>query len=312
MRKTMRDKAIIVDEIHRQARKNFLRRHVKQISINDTLEVDLVDMQKYARFNKNFKYLLTCIDIFSKKGYARPLKNKQGIEVTKAMESIIEEIGDPPKNIHSDQGKELFNKDFKRLMNKHGINHFFTYTLIKGAIVERFNRTIKSWMWKLFSLNGSYEWISLLNNLLNKYNNHYHRTIKLAPNEVNKSNEKQILHTCYRYPNVYKRPKFKFEDHVRITKYKGVFSKGYEPNWSTEIFKIAKVHFTSPVTYILKDYEGNIIAGGFYEQELQIAKTPNVYLVEKVLKERDGKLFVKFLGFDKTHNQWIDKRSISD
>ena len=89
----------------------------------------------------------------------RPLKNKTGVEVTKAMSSIIEEIGTPPKNIHSDQGKEFFSKDFEKLMEKYKINFYNTLTHLKASICERFNRTLITKMLKMFSLNGNYKWV---------------------------------------------------------------------------------------------------------------------------------------------------------
>lgn len=306
------DKGIVVKEIHKSSRKNFTRRHVLQKGINDTLQIDLVEMIPYASSNKGFKYMLTVIDIFSKKAFARPLKNKTAKEVTQAMKSVLHEIGSTPKNVHSDQGKEFFNRDFQQLMKDKKINHYHTFTHCKASIVERFNRTLKNWMWMLFSYNGSYNWINLLDGLLQRYNRTYHRTIKMAPNAVTKRKEKLLLRTVYAYVNVYKGHKFKIGDKVRISKFKGIFSKGYEPNWSTEVFTVDKIKLTTPVTYLLCDNNETPISGVFYEQELQKCASPDVYLVEKVLKEKGDKLFVKWLGFSNEHNSWINKNQVTD
>ena len=104
-----------------------------------------------------------------------------------------------------------------------------------------------------------------------------------------------------------KKPRFKKGDSVRISKTKHIFEKGYTPNWTTEIFTIVRVAPTNPVTYHIKDYQGQIVRGGFYEQELLKVKYPDVYLVEKVLKRRKNQVYVKYLGFDNSHNQWLDK-----
>jgi hypothetical protein len=109
----------------------------------------------------------------------------------------------------------------------------------------------------------------------------------------------------------YKRPKFKVGDVVRISKYKHVFSKGYTPNWTGELFTIAEVKKTRPVTYILKDEEGNIIKGGFYKEELLKTKYKDLYLIEEVLQKKGNKLYVKWLGFPKSHNSWIDLRDVA-
>ena len=104
-----------------------------------------------------------------------------------------------------------------------------------------------------------------------------------------------------------RRPKFKIGDRVRISKYKSTFEKEYTPNWSTEIFTVDHVKSTKPVTYKLKDYQDQPITGGFYEQELLRVKYPDIYLVEKVFKKRGNRVHAKWLGFDSSHNSWINK-----
>ena len=301
-------KKIIVDELHKPSRKFFPRRKVVQIGINDTLQIDLVEMLPYESENNGYKYLLTVIDIFSKKAYARPLKSKTGVEVMAAMRSVLNEIGTSPKNIHSDQGKEFFNNTFIKLMKDNKINFYNTYSHLKASIVERFNRTLKEKMWKRFSLQGNYKWINILPDLIKEYNNTVHRTIKMKPNDVRKKHEEVLLGSVYK--NIITTPieKFKVGDPVRISKYKGIFRKGYEPNWSTEIFRILKVHSTQPTTYTLCDSDDKTISGSFYQHELQKVKLPDAYLIEKIIKKKKDKLFVKWLGFDEKFNSWIDKK----
>lgn len=215
-----------------------------------------------------------------------------------------------PKNIHSDEGKEFFNKNFASLMKKNEINHYHTYSKMKASIVERFNRTLKNKMWKQFSLNGNYKWTPFLKTLIDAYNKTYHRTIRMKPIEVTKKNEKKLLKTVYNHPKLIKKSKFKINDFVRISKNKTIFEKGYIPNWSTEIFQIQKINLTNPTTYVLKDFQNEKILGSFYEQELLKTKYPNIYLVEKKIKEKGKKVFVKWLGFDNLHNSWINKTDI--
>ena len=95
-----------------------------------------------------------------------------------------------------------------------------------------------------------------------------------------------------------------------MSRAKQIFEKGYTPNWSTEIFSITKVASTNPVTYHLKDYLEQLISGGFYEEELQKVKYDDVYLVEKIVKKRGNEVYVKWLGFDSSHNSWIDKSNL--
>jgi len=135
--------------------------------------------------------------------------------------------------------------------------------------------------------------------LIAKYNNTYHKTVLMAPSDVYVLNEELLLDTVYNHLKITHKPKFKVDDYVRISKYKHVFEKGYTPNWTTEIFQIKRIQNTNPITYILKDYQENDIKGGFYE-------FPDTYLVEKVITSRNGRAFVKWLGFSSEHNSWID------
>jgi len=96
-------------------------------------------------------------------------------------------------------------------------------------------------------------------------------------------------------------------DHVRVSKYKHAFEKGFTPNFGAESFVANAVKSTKPITYRLKDYQGNPIQGGFYLEELTSVKYPDVYLIEKVLKRRGNRLLVKWLGFDSSPNSWIEK-----
>lgn len=303
----------LIEELHRDARKNFLRRKTEMRGICDTLQADLVEMIPYAKKNNGMKYILVVINIFSKKGYARPLKNKTGEEVTRAMKSILNTINHPIKNLHVDMGKEFYNQQMKSMIQQRNITLYSTFSVKKAAIVERFNRTLKNKMWRLFSLNGSYKWLQILQKIIDDYNNTKHRTIKMKPNDVNNRNEQDLLNTVYNQKyNISEKikAKFKIGDFVRLSKHKKVFEKGYTPNWTTELFKVKKIQYTHPITYLLVDLDGREIYGTVYAEELQLAKYSDFYLVEKIIRRRGDKLYVKWLGFDNGHNSWIDKSSV--
>lgn len=142
-----------------------------------------------------------------------------------------------------------------------------------------------------------------------------HTKIKMKPSAVNKRNEKYILNTIYnKKPQITKskKPKFNVGDFVRISKYKKNFDKGkgYLPNYTTEIFKIVRFNKKYPFTYLLEDFEGQPIAGQFYEPELMKTKFPDVYLIEKVIKRKGSKSYVSWLGFDSKHNSWINNKDL--
>lgn len=210
-------------------------------------------------------------------------------------------------------GKEFYNQEMTQLLEMYKINRYSTFSAMKAAIVERFNRTLKRKIYEQFSLRGNYKWVDLIQRLVDEYNGSRHRTIKMAPKDVSSGNEQELLDTVYNYKKIIhikSIPKFKVGDHIRLSKYKHVFEKGYLPSWTTEIFVVKKIQQTDPITYLLVDWEGNDIKGGVYEEEMQLVKYPNVYLVEKVLRKRKNKVFVKWLGFDSKFNSWIDAKDI--
>lgn len=310
----MDNRKLIVDELHKPVRRNFPRRPTVVKGINDLYQADLVEMIPHSRINKGFKYILTFINCFTKVANAIPLKNKNASTVVEAMKKLIQPIGKQMKHLQTDDGKEFFNKVFSDLMKKNNINHYSTFSEKKAAIVERFNRTLKTWMYKRFSERGNYVWYDILPTLIKEYNNKKHRTIGMKPIQVNKKNESTVLKRIKttNKPISDKKPpaKFNIGDTVRISKYKQIFTKGYLPNWTNEIFTVHRVQPTFPESYILKDSKGEILQGGFYGHELLKSRTGNVYLVEKILKKKGNKILVRWLGFDKSEDMWIDKNDL--
>ena len=145
-------------------------------------------------------------------------------------------------------------------------------------------------------------YIDKLDNIVNEYNNTYHRAIKMKPISVEDNT----------YINIGKDvndkdPKFKVGDHVRISKYKNIFAKGYTPNWSEEIFVIKEIQNTVSWTYIINDLNGEEIIGTFYEKELQKINQQE-FRIEKVMKKKGNKLYVKWKGYDNSFNGWIDEK----
>ncbi|XP_018370140.1 PREDICTED: uncharacterized protein LOC108765791 [Trachymyrmex cornetzi] len=112
----------------------------------------------------------------------------------------------------------------------------------------------------------------------------------------------RLLTTVYNRVKIATPARYKVGDSVRVRKFKTVFDKRYTPNWTTEMFKIIKVQQTNPVTYLLRDFREEPIAGEIYEYELHIVANHDVHLVEKMLLKRGNEVYVKWLGFDNSHN----------
>lgn len=302
-------RAGIAKELHKQSRKNFPTRHVELKGVNDLYQADLVEMIPFALVNKGYKYILTMINCFSKIAIAVPLKSKKAIEIVNALKPILKEH--KMKHFQTDQGTEWFNSMVQLLLKSYGINHYYTHSDKKASIVERFNRTLKGEMWKLFSERGSFKWLEILPEIIQKYNNKKHRTIGVRPIDVNKQNEKEILIKIVkgRKKKLFKQ-RFNVGDKVRISLRFKQMTKGYWPRWSNEIYTVWKVQQTNPPTYLLKDFNGEVLKGGFYQEELSKTKFNDIYLVKKVIRKKGDKLLVRWLGFDKSHDSWIDKSEL--
>ena len=174
----------------------------------------------------------------------------------------------------------------------------------KSVIAERFIRTLKNKIYKYMTSISKNVYIDKLDDIVQKYNNTYHASIKMKPGDVKDNTYIDIKKEVND-----KNPKFKVGDQVRISKYKNIFAKEYMPNWSEEIFIIKKIKNTVPWTYIFNDPNGEKIIGTFYENELQKTKQ-NEFRIEKVIKKKGDKLYVKWKGYDNSFNSWTDQKDI--
>ena len=181
---------------------------------------------------------------------------------------------------------------------------YSTHNEGKSVAAERFIRTIKNKIYKYMTSISKNVYTDKLDDIVNEYNNTYHRTIKMKPIDV-KDNT---------YINIGKEvndndPKCQVGDHVRISKYKSIFAKGYTPNWSEEIFVIKKIKNTVPLIYVINDLNGEEIIGTFYEKELQKTNQEE-FRIEKVIKRKGDKLYVRRKGDDSSFNSWINKKDL--
>ena len=134
--------------------------------------------------------------------------------------------------------------------------------------------------------------------------NTYHRTIKMKPIDVK---DNIYINTAKEVSD--KDPKFKVGDHLRISKYKNIFAKGYTPNWSEEVFVIKEVKNTVPWTYVINDLNSEEVTGTFYEKELQKTNQEGLR-IERVIKGKGDKIYVKWKGYDNSFNSWIDEKDL--
>ena len=211
--------------------KKFEKRKVYAAFKDNIWGADLADMQLLSKYNRRIRFLLCVIDIFSKYAWVVPLKDKKGVSIATAFQSILKQSNRKPNKIWVDKGSEFYNASFKKWLQDNDIVMYSTNNEGKSIVAERFIRTLKSKIYKYMTSISKYK----LDDIVDKYINTYDTTIKMKPIDVKDNTyiniDKEINN---------KDPKFKVGDRVRISKYKNIFAKSYTPNWSEELFVIKK------------------------------------------------------------------------
>jgi hypothetical protein len=201
-------------------------------------------------------------------------------------------------------------------LKENDVVRYSTYGEHKSAVVERFNRTLKTEMWKRFTAKNTRNWIDMVDDLLKKYNNKIHSSTGMSPVEASeeKNMSKVVRNKEIRYKSSFKRVnKFMVGVTVRISRIKQLFERGFHPNWTEEVFTVVEVKNTIPITYKLKDSSGELLDGSFYNEELQ-KTNQQVYRIEKVISKKKIQGvehgLVKWAGYNKKYNQWIPMKDI--
>ncbi|KAF4519570.1 hypothetical protein B566_EDAN004777 [Ephemera danica] len=291
--------------LHRPRRTRFQRSRYFVPDMNNLFQADLCDMRSLEKFNKGFVYILTVIDVFCKKAWAIPLKDKRASTIIQAFKTIFKTR--KPQFLQTDKGKEFVAKDVQKYLKSENIKFYTTKNPdVKASIVERFNRTLKTKMWKYFTHANTYKYVDVLQDLVHAYNNSKHSAINMAPNDVTLKNQSEVYDYLYsgngRYGKIKKKKIiFNVGDKVRITREKYTFEKGYETNWSTEIFVISKILGGKPPRYEIKDLNEELIDGSFYTEELQrvIVDENTTYKIDKIIASKgkglSRQVLVKFI-----------------
>lgn len=315
--------------LHRQSVSKFKRNKIVVDREGRQWQCDLVDLKNFSRQNKGYAYLLNCVDVFSRRAIVEPLKDKTSTAVREAFENIFKHH-EHPDFIQTDNGREFFG--LKDLFGAYGIHHFFTTDHVtKCAIVERFNRTLRTKMFKLFTVRGTHVYWDVLQDLVDGYNSSYHRSIGVAPNTVNKKTRPQVFRRLYGCKDIYdyhvlldrKNKRKKVSDvnvgdsvRIRHPKTTNAFMKMYYPQWRDRIFKVQKIlkTGTQPIYKLDTDNTVGISANkrrGLYRQEIQPVE-PDTYRVDRIIKRDpvNKRVLVSWLDYPSSHNSWIPESEI--
>ena len=173
--------------------KKFNKRKVYSQFKDNIWGVDLADMQSLSRKNKGIKYLLCAIDLYSKYAFVIPLKDKKGISIVNAFNKMIKQSNRKPNKICVDQGGEFYNNVFKKWLSDNDISMYSTYNEGKSVLAERFIRTLKNKLYKNMTATGKNVYYDVLDDVVNKYNNTKHSTIKMKPKDVKNDNKRVYI-----------------------------------------------------------------------------------------------------------------------
>ena len=264
-------KSNVTSSLFRQVRHKYPRRRIRSYYRFQLMMSDTINFRNYANSNKNFKYIMVLIDVFSKMAYVAPMKRMNEFDASIAMESMLNKLPDMPDSIITDKGTEYYNSKVKALFGRFGIKHYSIRGKHKACVAERFIRTIKGRLEKYFYQNNTRNWIDVLDQFIDNYNKTYHRSIKMPPIQVNDHNRAKVFKNLYPKIKDNRKPRLNKGDQVRLLKEKSVFEKGYTRSWSKEIYNIRESFSDSGADYYsIADIEGNILPRKKYYWELNL------------------------------------------
>ena len=300
-------------ELTRPKLHKFQRRRVYSPNLDRIWTADLLDIQKYKRQNKGYTFILIVLDIFSRYAWARPLKKKTGLEVSKAFQDIFTVSGRKCIRLWCDRGTEFYNRTLQHLLSSNNITLYSTHNEPKATIAERFIRTLRSKMERYFIAMHCTVWYAILPDLVSEYNHTIHRSLGMSPTDALKpKNYAKVFTIQYKPYQLQNQRKFgvlRVGDSVRISVHKGVFDKGSNANWSEEVFKIIQIVQNTPTLYKLEDLAGEELTGYMYREQLQ--KTiQRIYMIDKVIRKRwkaarGQESLVRWRGYPNKFNSWI-------
>jgi hypothetical protein len=264
--------------LHRYVRKVPKTRKYLSPGLNHYFQADLFVLNDGLAKINGYRYILFCLDAFSRKLFARPLKTKSGPEVAAALQAIIKENQSiPPLKIVTDKGTEFLNTHVQHLFKKYSIVHFTAENVYHAALVERVIRTLREKFGRYMTHNKTSIFIHKLPDFVSAYNRSTHSALpqSMSPAEVNSKNETRVWkHQFARYfrraADYAGQKNLEIGQIVRITRYPGRFKKSTDTTFTGEKFIISQVLHTKPTTYKIASLsDSEPITGVFYRAELQ-------------------------------------------
>lgn len=311
--------------LHRITKKRFPRRKMLAPGPKVIISCDLADMRNLSKYNDGYNYILICIDIFSKYLSVQLLKRKNAASLLEALREILERSEyENVSRLLTDRGSEFYNKLVESYLLKKKIKLYSVSSYeIKASIAERVIQTLKNKIYRHLTEKNTYKYIHVLPDLVNNYNNSFHRILGLSPRTVHTTNNSLLIENVFR--KMYKWPvKAKLKtipdldigETVRIAStlhQSNLKQKSYTIQNTEEIFKIHEIDTKQPEPiYRLIDLNGSVIAGSFYRAEIIPTALPKTFpitiLKEKTTKKGKKKYLVSWRGYPSSFNSWIDEK----
>ena len=317
--------------LHKPTRRRFPRKNIIAPKPRVILSCDLGDFSHLQRYNKGVKYIMVCIDVFSRYLQVHTLKNKSSINSLHALKSILDtEHSKGYSRLFTDQGGEFYNKEVKKyLLSKHVKLYSNFSRETKASLAERVLKTVKGKIYRYLTEYNTLSYIDVLPGIVHAYNNSPHRGLGdgRTPAQVHAMTDSEDILAQFkrmylkgRHLRTTTSQPLTVGDTVRLQKLSRTqfnFHKGYKVNNTEEIFKVRKIDISDkkvPV-YYLEDLAGDHIEGIFYKEELIKAKLPETFQVDIIkskIQNGKRKYYVQWRGYPSSFNSWIDASDISD
>jgi len=305
---------------HRPDRPVFPRQKIIMSKIDQQWDGDIMDMSKYAKFNKGVKYLAIFIDIFSRYAWVEPMKTKTPKEMVKVMQKVFSD-GRKPQYLRTDKGSEYIARVTKQYLRDENIIHFTTENVIHANYAERFIRTLKGKLYRYFTKQNTYRYVQVLEEIVDSYLDSIHSTTGMRPVDITQTNEQYVYEKLYLPTQLLEEKKhvsYKYAvgDHVHMSLARRAFNKGYRDTFTQEIFIISRRIRSHPARYKLKDLLDEPVAGSLYEAELQPAQYSEnmTFPIEKVLsyttKNNKRMAKVRWQGYPPKFDSLVEAASI--
>ena len=323
-------KKIVLEFLSKQTAYSLHRKHYKKFPsnpmyfprVNHQLSCDLVDFQSISQYNEGYKYILVAIDGLSRYTYTEKLQTKTGMAIKGALSKVLDRCFELPKVLNSDLGTEFTASVVQKMLKSKNIHFFTSHGDTKASNVERVIKTLKEILYRYFDKTLQRNWIDILPKITETYNQNYHRVIKMTPEEAQelpnaiKLSEQSRL----KMSSVKKEPaRLRKGDIVRMNLNLGPLAKKYEQSWSRALYRVASdAHYNiggSRPLYEVSELNGTPIKGRFYPEEvLKVDKQTFIdeydFPIEKVVEKGKKTSKVKWLGYSKDHNSWVDNSTI--